>query len=327
MEEFETEYSLENLQRLYGRELTDISKSAKPLVIERLKGKWKDIAREAINFIKESYSKDHLPLTIRQVHYYLVHKPDLYSNDMKHVRKLTKIILKARIAGLIGWEMISEEESKIYDYKPSGASPEEAIERALEYAAYMVGKDHWKEMGKYVVIISEKRELGPQLEAIASKYYVRLVCTRGYGMWSRLYWESLYIKQALNEGREVYVLFVTDHDPSGLDINRFGAAILKNWWKLEVKEIRAMLTMEQIKKYNLPHAPAKVKDPRAKWYIREFGHEAWEVDALGKELMREELSRTIEKLINRKIWDNVIKENEENMQKTRELAQKYLRKQ
>jgi hypothetical protein len=157
----------------------------------------------------------------------------------------------------------------------------------------MVGKDPWKEMGKYVLIISEKRELGPQLEAIASKYYVRLICTRGYGMWSRMYWESLEIKKALNEGREVYVLFVTDHDPSGLDINRFGAAILKNWWKLDIKEV---------------------------------GHDAWEVDALGKDLMREELSRVIEKLINRKIWEDVLKENEENMKRTRELAQKYLRK-
>ena len=327
MEEFGLEYSLETLQKLYGRDITEISKSAKPLVLEKLRGKWRDIAIEAIKFIKESYAKDHLPLTIRQVHYHLVHKPDLYSNDMKHAKKLTKIILKARIAGLVDWEMISEEESRIYDYKPSGASPEEAIKKALETAAYTVGKDPWKEMGKYVVIISEKRELGPQLEAIASKYYVRLVCTRGYGMWSRMYWESLKIKEAMKEGREVYVLFVTDHDPSGLDINRFGAAILKNWWKLDVKEVRAMLTMEQIKKYNLPHAPAKVKDPRAKWYIREFGHEAWEVDALGKELMREELSKAIEKLIDRKVWDNVLKENLENMEKTRELAEKYLKKQ
>lgn len=322
----EEEYSLESLQKLFGRELTDVSKSAKPLVIERLKGKWKRVAEEAIKFVRESYAKDRLPLTIRQVHYHLVHMPEIYSNDMKHARKLTKIVLKARIAGLVGWEMISEEESRIYDYKPSGASPEEAIKRALESAAYTVGKDPWREMGKYVVIISEKRELGPQLEAIAAKYYVRLVCTRGYGMWSRMYWESRYIKQALEEGREVHVLFVTDHDPSGLDINRFGAAILKNWWKLDVKEVRAMLTMDQIKKYKLPPAPAKVKDPRAKWYIREFGHEAWEVDALGKELMREELSQAIEKLINRKVWDRVMKENEENMKKTAELAQKYLAK-
>jgi hypothetical protein len=119
MEEFELEYTLESLQKLYGRDLADVSRSAKPLVLERLKGKWKDIAIEAISFIRESYAKDHLPLTIRQVHYYLVHKTPLYSNDMKHVRKLTKIILKARIAGLIGWEMISEEESRVYDYKPS----------------------------------------------------------------------------------------------------------------------------------------------------------------------------------------------------------------
>jgi hypothetical protein len=320
------EYSLEELQRLYGRELDEISRSARPISLEGIRGRWRDIVEEAIRFIREEYYKDYLPLTIRQVHYHLVHQPVGYLNDKRHSSKLTRYILRARIAGLIDWEMISEEESIAYEYSPVGGSPENAIREALRTAKYSAGKNPWNEMGKYVLIISEKRELGPQLESIARKYYVRLVCTRGYGIWSRMYQESLKIKRALDEGREVYVLFVTDHDPSGLDINRFGASILKNWWKMDVIAVRAMLTLSQVKQYSLPPAPTKVKDPRAKWYIQKFGDTSWEVDALGKDLMRDVLSAEIERLIDRKIWDQVMKENEENYRKTEELSRQFLSK-
>ena len=320
------DYKLEELQKLYGRAEDSVSRNTKPLILEKLNSKWRSIAEEVIRFVKTSYLKDQIPLSIRQVHYHLVHQPLDYRNDEKHSRELTEILLKARVAGLIGWEMISEEESTVYHYKPAGASPEEAIKTALETAKYATGKDPWREMGKYVLIISEKRELGPQLEVVAQKYFTRLVCTRGYGMWSRLYREATEISQAIKDGIQPYVLFVTDHDPSGLDLNRFAASILKNYWKLQIIDIRAMLKKQQVDQYNLPPAPTKVTDPRAKWYIKVFGQDCWEVDALGKELMQKLLSETLEQLIDWKIWNNVIQENLENMRKTEELAKQYLNK-
>lgn len=320
----EIKYNLETLQKIYGKVNHYVSKNARPLNLEALTDKWREILKIAINFIRESYAKDYVPLTIRQVHYHLIHATSLYQGDLRHCKKLTKYILRARVSGLIGWEMISEEESTVFDYTPPGMNPDEAIKEALKNAKYAAGKNPWKEMNKYIIIITEKRELGPQLNIVASKYYVRLICMRGYGMWSRLYREALRIKEALKQNLECYAIFVTDHDPSGLDLNRFGAAILKNFWKLKIIDLRAMLTYEQIKKYNLPPAPVKIKDPRAKWYTKLFGHDAWEVDALGKERMIEILSETLESLIDKDVWDKVMKENEENMRKIEKLAKEYL---
>jgi len=319
-------YSLEELQKIYGRAEDDVSRNARPLILEKLNEKWRKIMERAINFVRESYAKDYVPLTIRQVHYHLIHEPVDYANDVKHVRKLTELILRARVAGLIDWDAISEEESTVYENAPSGASPEAAIQVALRTAKYMVGKNPWDEMRKYVVVITEKRELGPQLHAITDQYYVRLVCTRGYGMWSRLYREAQLIKDALGKGYECYVFFVTDHDPSGLDLNRFGAAILRKFWKLKIIDVRAMLTIDQIKEFDLPPAPTKVTDPRAKWYIKRFGRESWEVDALGKERMQEILRRAIEELIDKDVWDKVMEENRKNMERTEELAKELLEK-
>lgn len=40
------------------------------------------------------------------------------------------------------------------------------------------------------------------------------------------------------------------------------------------------LTSEQVQKYNPPPNPAKITDPRAKWYIKKFGEMSWELDAI-----------------------------------------------
>lgn len=40
------------------------------------------------------------------------------------------------------------------------------------------------------------------------------------------------------------------------------------------------ITMQHIKAYTPPPNPAKISDPRANWYISNFGNESWEVDAL-----------------------------------------------
>lgn len=319
-------YDLAYLQAMYGRDIDEVSRHAKPLNLEKLTGKWRPIAEEAIRFVVDSYNVDSIPLSIRQVHYHLVHEPLGYVNDLKHANRLTTLILRARLANLIQWHMISEEESTVYSNEPAGADPEQAIKEALESAKYATGKNPWKAMGKYVVVFSEKRELGPQLEAITSKYYLRFICTRGYGMWSRFYREAERIKNAIDEGLECYALFVTDHDPSGLDLNRFAVSILKNYWKLPVNEIRVMLNMDQIKSLDVLAAPVKIKDPRAKWYTKVFGTTSWEVDALGKEGMQRILEDKILSLIDADIWDSVMEENEENIRKTEELARKILGK-
>lgn len=394
-------YTLDELQEWYGRKNKDVSISAKSLVLEKLNEKYRAIAEEAIDFVKKSYSEQPTPLSIRQVHYHLVHQLiGTYTNTIKDYNILIKLILQARIAGLIPWHMISETESLVSYNPPTGMNPKEAIKKALEEAAKQPGIDPWDAMNKCVVVFTEKRELQPQLELITNKYYVRLISLRGYGAWSRLYKEALgykdftkimmsketmsaeeeqtigsflelvntvgklripvykgskenivgvaHVKDAAKpenqnmhvkdimhttftinkdgnieedrKGYTLYAYFVTDHDPSGLDINRLYASILKNFWNVKCIDCRVMLKKDQVDAGNLPPAPTKVKDPRSKWYMGKFGTNCWEVDALGREKMQKTLEDEIRKLIDWKIWDEVEKMNKENAERTRELA-------
>jgi hypothetical protein len=57
--------------------------------------------------------------------------------------------------------------------------------------------------------------------------------------------------------------------------------------------IPVTLTMEQIKKYGPPPSPAKITDPRAKWYIERFGKVSWELDSLRPLELRKIAERSV----------------------------------
>lgn len=63
------------------------------------------------------------------------------------------------------------------------------------------------------------------------------------------------------------------------------AAMKMHYWASRFEVIPIGLTMKQIKQYNPPPNPAKISDPRAEWYIHNFGNISWEVDALPPNVM------------------------------------------
>ena len=72
------------------------------------------------------------------------------------------------------------------------------------------------------------------------------------------------------------------------------------------------LTKKQIDKYNPPPNPAKEADPRAMWYIRNYGNTSWEVDALNPKVLTKLITDAVEDLIDRDKYDAVIEQEEKN---------------
>jgi hypothetical protein len=53
----------------------------------------------------------------------------------------------------------------------------------------------------------------------------------------------------------------------------------------EFEVVPIALTTAQVVQYNPPPNPAKLTDPRAKWYVAKCGDMSWEVDALRPDIM------------------------------------------
>lgn len=311
------------------------SANAVPLVIDRLHDRWERIMVYVIAYVNESYNEDQESLTIRQGHYHLVHKFEgetytragdslpLYRNVERDYDNLTGYMVRARISGHIGWHMITEY-SSIYSHEhiPLGLSPEESVEKSLDSAINYVGDNPWEAIGKFVMLISEKRELVPQFRSVIEPYCVPAVYLPGYGMWTRMEKVANVLSEKIDNGLECHVLFVTDHDGPGIDIYETASLALTKTWELPIVEQRVLLTRDQIEKWELSPIPSK-HDPTSRKYAKRHSG-AWEIDALDKRVMQQELRDTIAGIIKGHIdeWNVAVSKLEKEREKTRVLVER-----
>lgn len=232
------------------------------------------IMLETINDILEEYKNDGYVLTLRQLYYQLVSK-DIIPNNDKEYAKLSNILKKGRMAGIVDWSAI-EDRVRVPKLPYWVKGVKEAIKDTIEQYRInrMAGQD------RNIEIWVEKDALSNVLYRVSSKYHIRLMVNRGYSSVSAMY--DAYNR--LNSGD--VILYFGDHDPSGMDMIRDVKERLAEFG-IDVDVRPIALTMEQIKKFNPPPNPAKITDPRAKWYIEKYGKTSWELDALPpRELIR-----------------------------------------
>ena len=77
------------------------------------------------------------------------------------------------------------------------------------------------------------------------------------------------------------------------------------------------LTMEQIRRFNPPPNPAKITDPRAKWYIREYGRTSWELDALPPRELIRLAEEAVEELIDLDLYNRCLDREQRDIEELR----------
>lgn len=252
-------------------------------------------------------------MTLRQLYYQLVSR-DIIPNAQSEYSKLSTLLTEARMYGLIDWDSI---EDRIR--KPKKASEWKNIPDIVQSAIASYRRNRWIDQDNYLEVWVEKDALSGVLEPITRKYHVNLMVNRGYSSASAMHDASLRLKRQEQNGKTCYILYLGDHDPSGMDMVRdikdrlttFGCTV-------EVKRIA--LNMDQIQSFNPPPNPAKITDPRAKKYIQEFGETSWELDALSPRDLNELLDTEIGELIDREKYNQVCRLEEWERQKLSEVA-------
>ena len=87
---------------------------------------------------------------------------------------------------------------------------------------------------------------------------------------------------------------------------------------------RLALNMEQVNEYQPPPNPAKLTDARAARYVREYGYDSWELDALEPQVLASLVSGAVESYIDMVKWGEV-KAQEEEQRALLTQAQESLR--
>lgn len=230
---------------------------------------------ETINNILEEYRQQDFILTLRQLYYQLVSR-DIIPNNVKEYAKLSILLTKGRMAGIVDWSAIEDR----------GRSPKipfyiNGVQEALDVIAnqYMIDRQEGQE--NYIEVWVEKDALSNVFARVTEPYHVRLMVNKGYSSSSAMYEAAKRFKTAYRRnGQRGILLYFGDHDASGKDMVR---DVKERLEEMEVQGLlvyNPALTMAQVNQYNPPENPAKQTDPRAKWYIEKYGDSSWELDAL-----------------------------------------------
>ncbi len=86
---------------------------------------------------------------------------------------------------------------------------------------------------------------------------------------------------------------------------------------------RLALNIEQIEEFNPPPNPAKLSDSRASVYVREFGSESWELDALEPDVLAGLVRKNIEILIDFDKWNEAVKREEDGRKALNQISKNF----
>lgn len=224
--------------------------------------------------ICDSYQAQGYDLSLRQLYYQFVSR-DLLANTEQNYKRLGSIISDARLAGYIDWDMIKDRGRETVS-NSHWDSPAEI----LDACARQFRIDTWADQENHVEVMVEKQALEGVLEPVCRELDISFTANKGYSSSSALYEAGKRLADHRLSGKELFVIYLGDHDPSGIDMTRDVEERLRLFSESPVTVNRVALNMEQVRRFNPPENPAKLTDSRSAEYVRRFGDSSWELDAL-----------------------------------------------
>jgi len=219
------------------------------------------ILKEVTSVISQYTQK----LTLRQIYYRLVARL-VIKNEMSQYKYLSKVLVEGRKNGRIPYNAMEDRTRTVSNnariayrsWKVAVADDIEAIRDNYLNGGYHIMKNIYQP--KITLIALEKQALEGIFESALGPNSILVVC-RGYNSLTQIWDLSKLLK---NENRHVHCRFFSDFDPSGLDIQRNFIEQCKDLGIVFDSFKRIGLNKRQINRYELPFAPIKLKDSRAK---------------------------------------------------------------
>jgi len=310
---------------------------------------------EQANRILEEYARRGIVVTLRQLYYQFVSR-DIIPNKQTEYKRLGGIVNDARLAGLIDWDHLQDRtrnlERLAHWTEPGGV---------IESAASSYHRDLWEGQDYYVEVWVEKDALLSVIEGPCNKWDVPFFACRGYTSQSEMWGAGQRLLKRMREGRQVRIIHLGDHDPSGVDMTRdiserlgmfaqhhliidymkaherrkksgkqreeteedYLDRIRNDYPGTPLEVNRVALNMNQIRQYNPPPNPAKLTDSRATAYIDEHGDESWELDALDPDVLIDLVETNIQDYLDLDQWHEMETQQEREREVLQEASSRW----
>lgn len=294
-------------------------------------------------------------LTARQVYYQFVSR-DLIPNTPRSYQNLTSMLTDARYAGLISWDAI-EDRGREADVPSGWDSIDDIVDAAVNQFRLPRWSDQPKYLELWVekqalagvlapiarrnhvpLMVNKGYSSASAMKAAAERMLdavgatsVETACAqcrtidanRDSRKCSSCELAAGLVTIAFNADgdtdftKEVVVLYLGDHDPSGEDMVRDIRDRLTEFGVPNLEVVKIALTMQQIRKFKPPPNPAKVTDSRAKAYVEKFGDQSWELDALPPMELNRLVEQAIARNVDKKLMDAVVSREDAERERVR----------
>lgn len=269
------------------------------------------------NEIIEEYFALGYQLTLRSLYYQLV-TSNTIPNNMREYKKLVCLINDARLAGLVDWEAIVDHTRNLREI-PSWNSPADVVRAS----AQQFKVDRWAKQDYRPEVWIEKDALLNVITNVCTEYRVPYFSCRGYTSQSEMWGAAQRLLAHSDSGKYPYIIHLGDHDPSGKDMTRDIKSRME-LFGVDLDFKRIALNINQVRQYKLPKNPAKFRDSRYHGYVREFGQNCWELDALKPQVIAALIRKQVESLItNRSAWDKTAKDEVKGRSQLSKIAERF----
>jgi hypothetical protein len=255
--------------------------------------------------------RDFLPLSVRQIHYYLLNAPPLiharkpgsrYRNDLKSYKALDELVTRARLEGRIAMEDIHDPTRPVVTWDVH-RQPAGFIRRHLGQFLKGYCRDLQQSQPNHIEIIGEKNTVQGVIEPVAMDYCIPCTLGRGY---SSLPPRAEMRDRFDGSGKERLVLLVlSDFDPEGEDIGHSFARSLRDDLGIEhIHPIKVALTHDQVRRMSLPsQMKAKRGSSRRTKFVERHGDDVFELEAVPPERLQALLRETIDGVLDVKAFN------------------------
>jgi hypothetical protein len=293
---------------------------------------------QAAEAICQDYARQGYRLTLRQLYYRFIatdafpenrrwsldggkwrKDADGTKNAEPNYKWLGEIVSDARYDGLIDWSHIEDRTRSAEGGDYGWDSPAQAIQGRAD--SYNI--THWDGQDYYVEVWVEKEALADVIGRPASALDVVSMACKGYLSSSAAHDSALRIRNEEAKGRRAVVLYLGDHDPSGVDMSRDIEDRLRTF-RCDAEVRRIALNMDQVEAFDPPPSPAKPGDSRTAEYVERFGTEdCWELDALEPQQLEALITDEIESMLDRGLYDARIGQEERERRELTALADNW----
>ena len=271
------------------------------------------------NAILDEYKQQGFRLSLRQLYYQLVSRGYI-ENSQRSYKNIGSLVSDARQAGLIDWGMIEDRGRETVSVS-HWDNPGEIIMSA----AHSFRIDKWERQPYYVHAMVEKDALSGVLGPVCRLLDIPLTANKGYSSSSTMFEIGQILRhKRFVDGKNILILYLGDHDPSGIDMTRDVEERLEMYAENAYIEVhRLALNWDQIEQWTPPENPAKDSDSRFRAYADKFGESSWELDAVEPVELANLVRDEVGEVLDQDLWNEDVAQETEWRKELEEYANRY----